>query len=250
MTALTRSQEKFTEDKEQKTALDHVLHIVLGLLDTDPLVKAIKLDGCEYMQHFIRMQVEDIACLQYINDDGLKMTIPTWYQEYMRIFKKYCYHKHQTTTPLNDNWLYLTKNDFDLWTKQYYPSFKRPEPSLLNCPSSTQEGTNLQYNKDALHYILENVLDLDCDSQITKTVISLGITTVPELLLITIEDITNLQYSHGDRDVHKTLYSVTIDCFQGYMLHREESNNPVGQSWFSITVKDIDKYVMTDHYCS
>jgi hypothetical protein len=149
--ALTRTQENDTE----KIALDHVLHTVLGLSDTDPLVKAIKLDGCEHMRHFIRMIVDDIAhrCvfnvqyrqltvdnivyLQYINDDGLKITIPTWYQEYMKIFKEYCYHKHQITTPLYNNWLYLTKDDFDLWTKQNFPNFKRPVPSLSTCPSST-----------------------------------------------------------------------------------------------------------------
>jgi hypothetical protein len=32
------------------------------------------------------------------------------------------------------------------------------------------------------------------------------------------------------------------------MLLRKESNNPVDQSWFSITANDIDEYVMTDHY--
>ena len=136
MTALTRAQEKGTEDKEQKAALDHVLHIVLGLPDTDPLVKAIKLDGCEHIQHFIRIRVENIACLQYINDDGLKMTIPTWYQEYMKIFKEYCHYKHQTATHLYNNWLYLTKNNFDLWTKQNVPYFKRPRPPISKYPSS------------------------------------------------------------------------------------------------------------------
>ena len=58
------------------------------------LVKEIKLDGCEYMRHFIIMQVKDIAHLQYNNNDGLNITIPTWYQEYMKIFKEYYYHKH------------------------------------------------------------------------------------------------------------------------------------------------------------
>ena len=44
-------------------------------------------------------------------------------------------------------------------------------------------------------------------------------------------------------------YSITVDCLQGYMLYREESND-VGQSWFSITTKYIDEYVMIDHYCN
>ena len=132
----------------------------------------------------------------------------------MKIFKEYCSHKHQITTPLYNNWLYLTKDDFDLWTKKNFPNFKRPGPSLSTCPSSTQEVTEMQYNKDALWYILEDVLELDTYSQITKTIVSLGITTVPELLLMTIEDITNLQYSHGNKGVHKTIYSVTMDCFQ------------------------------------
>ena len=48
----------------------------------------------------------------------------------------------------------------------------------------------------------------------------------------------------------KLQYSITIDCLQGYMLHRKESNNPVDQSWFSITATDIDEYVMTGHYCN
>jgi hypothetical protein len=133
MTALTRTQENDTE----KIALDHIIHTVLGLPDTDPLVKAIKLDGCEHMRHFIRMTVDDIAHLKYNNDDGLKITIPTWYQAYMKVFKEYCYHKHQITTPLYNNWLYLTKNDFDLWTKQNFPNFKRLGPPLSTCPSST-----------------------------------------------------------------------------------------------------------------
>ena len=69
MKALTRAQEKVTEDMKQKAFLNHDLHIVIGLPDIDPLVKVIKLDGCEYIQHFIRIRVENIACLQYINDD-------------------------------------------------------------------------------------------------------------------------------------------------------------------------------------
>ena len=46
----------------------------------------------------------------------------------------------------------------------------------------------------------------------------------------------------------KLQYSITIDCLQGYMLHRKEYNDHVGQSWFSIIAKDIDEYVMTDYY--
>ena len=117
MTVVTRAQENDTDDRTQKDALDHILITVLGLPDTDPLVKAIKLDGCEHIRNFIRMTVDDIAHLKFNNDDGLKITIPTWYQEYMKIFKEYCYHKHQIPTPLYNNWLYLTKDDFDLWTK-------------------------------------------------------------------------------------------------------------------------------------
>ena len=48
----------------------------------------------------------------------------------------------------------------------------------------------------------------------------------------------------------KLQYSITNDCLQGYMLHQKEYNDPVGQSWFSITTKDIDEYVMTYHYYS
>ena len=88
------------------------------------------------------------------------------------------------------------------------------------------------------------------NSKVTKTVVSLGITTVSELLQITLEDITNFQYFHGDSSMTKIQYSITIDCLQGYMLNRKESNDPVGQSWFSIIAEDIDEYVMTDHYFS
>ena len=49
MTALTSPQEKGTIDREQHATLYHVLHIVHGLLDTGPLVKAIKLNGCEHI---------------------------------------------------------------------------------------------------------------------------------------------------------------------------------------------------------
>ena len=94
MMAVTRAQENNTEDGTQKDDLDHILHTVLELIDTDPLVKAIRLDGCEHMRNFIRMQAKDIARLQYNNDGGLKITILTWYQEYTNIFKIYCYNKH------------------------------------------------------------------------------------------------------------------------------------------------------------
>ena len=49
MMVLTRAQETYAEDKEHKATLDHVLHEVLGLPYADPLVKVIKLDGCEHM---------------------------------------------------------------------------------------------------------------------------------------------------------------------------------------------------------
>ena len=91
----------------------------------------------------------------------------------------------------------LTKNDFDSWAKQYFPYFKILELS------STQDVIALQYNKDALHYILKDVLDLGSNSQIAKSVISFGTTTVSELLQITIEDITNLQYYHGNSGMVK-----------------------------------------------
>ena len=94
MMVLPRAQEKGAEDKEQKADPTHVLHTVLGLLDTDHLVNAIKLAGCEHMRHFIRMQVKDITHLQYNNDDGLQIIIPTWYQENIQVLKEYHYHKH------------------------------------------------------------------------------------------------------------------------------------------------------------
>ena len=49
MMVLTRAQETYAEDKEHKATLDHVLHEVLGLPYAYPLVKVIKLDGCEHM---------------------------------------------------------------------------------------------------------------------------------------------------------------------------------------------------------
>ena len=196
----------------------------------------------------MRLQVENIVCLQYNNDDGFKTSIPTWYQAYIRIFKGYCSYKHKNTSPLYNNWMSLTKNEFDLWTKRNFPDFKRPEISLSSCPSSTQEVPNLQYEREALHYILEDVLELDSNSQITKTIISLGTTTVSELLQITFEDIINLQYSHGNSDMTKIQYLTTIDCFQGYISYRKEYNYHADQSWFSITATDIDDYAMTDHY--
>ena len=83
-----------------------------------------------------------------------------------------------------------------MWTKHNFPYFKRLEPSLSTCPSSTQEVTNVQYNNDALHYILEDVLDIDINNKTIKTFISRGTTPVIELLQINIEDINNSRYSN------------------------------------------------------
>ena len=47
--AVTRAQENNTEDGTQKDDLDHILHTILGLPDTDSLGKVIKLDGYEHM---------------------------------------------------------------------------------------------------------------------------------------------------------------------------------------------------------
>ena len=100
------------ENKEKKAVLDHVFHKVLGLTDTDPLVQAIKLDGITDILDVVTFSDKDLEYLQYITDNGFKMDIPTWHQDYMKIFREYFYHRQNTAAPLYNNWLTLTKNDF------------------------------------------------------------------------------------------------------------------------------------------
>ena len=109
------------ENKEKKAVLDHVFHKVLGLTDTDPLVQAIKLDGITDILDVVTFSDKDLEYLQYITDDGFKMTIPTWYQDYTNIFIEYVYYRHNTTAPLHNNWLSLTNNIFYLRINNYFP---------------------------------------------------------------------------------------------------------------------------------
>ena len=73
--------------KEKKAVLDHAFHKVLGLTDINPLVREIRIDGIVDISDFVTsFSSRDIVYLQYSTDNGLKMDIPTWHQDYIKIF--------------------------------------------------------------------------------------------------------------------------------------------------------------------
>ena len=65
------------KNKEKKAVLHHVFHKVLGLIDTDPLVQGIKLDGIIDVLDVVKFSDKDLEYLQYITDNRFKMNIPT-----------------------------------------------------------------------------------------------------------------------------------------------------------------------------
>ena len=105
-----------------RETLSHILHTVFDVDNTDPLSKALQFYG---ILDFINMSVTTNHELQNHN-------IPSWQRLYITLFQDYFYWQQEHGTSLLNNWASLTKDNFDQWIKEEFPSFKKPPCQLIS----------------------------------------------------------------------------------------------------------------------
>ena len=287
-----------------RETLSHILHTVFDVDNTDPLSKALQFYG---ILDFINMSVTTNHELQNHN-------IPSWQRLYITLFQDYFYWRQEHGTSLLNNWASLTKDDFDQWIKEEFPSFKKPPCQLISSSLYNQRKTfharvnspcgelgqiihssrtlnhNLcqsefygelnqsnsipeepkendicitmsthQENIDSLQHIL-NIFDHDADSPLRIAFNKAGIQSISDFITMLPHDIEALSYTDNvniENDAKPDFTSTTplqvvcklhIKILQGYIIYRNNINDPIEDKWTSITSKQIDTYRTSNHW--
>ena len=95
-------------------AFDHVLNVVFEVPKDGPLYKALMKSGDTDIRDTISLSEADIDSLTYDKSDT-ETDVPLSRRDkvLLRIFKHYIIHRSSTGSPIGDDWLSITQEDFD-----------------------------------------------------------------------------------------------------------------------------------------
>jgi len=91
-------------------AFDHLLNVVFGVPMDGPLYKA---SGDTDIRDIISLDEADIDSLTYYRSDTEKdIPLPRWDKALINIFKHYILHCSSIGSPIGNDWLSITPEDF------------------------------------------------------------------------------------------------------------------------------------------
>jgi len=95
-------------------AFDHVLNVVFGVLKDDPLYKALEKSGDTNIRDMISLDETDIGSLTY-DKSATETDLPLSRHDkaLLHIFKCYILHCNLIGSPIGEDWLSITQEDFD-----------------------------------------------------------------------------------------------------------------------------------------
>ena len=243
-----------------KETLIHILHTVFDLADTDLLVRTMKLGRYDILT-FVTMPDTIIENLEKANGN-----IPSWQHAYITMFSEYFYYRQEYGESLHNNWTTLTKHDFEQWIQKYFPSFKKCHPQSSRYHKQTLQTEykdhmekSRQLNINALQHIL-TIFDHDTDSPLRVALNESGIEMISDFITMLPLDIEALTYtfSVGNEDDTEpdftstiplqVIYKGHIKILQGYIIHRINIGDPIKDNWTSITQKQLETYMVSNHW--
>jgi len=95
-------------------AFDHVLNVIFGVLKDDPLYKALEKSGDTDIRDIISLDETDIGSLTY-DKSATETDLPLSRHDkaLLHIFKCYILHRNLIGSPIGEDWLSITQEDFD-----------------------------------------------------------------------------------------------------------------------------------------
>jgi len=98
--------------------------------------------------------------------------------------------------------------------------------------------------KEALSYVLKEVLECENDEPLATSLKQNGIEDISFLICMSYHDINSMDYV-SDKGICKDLdeeRKTDLHTFQAFYHHKLLSDKLVGDNWFEVTPKEFDKY--------
>jgi hypothetical protein len=115
--------------QQAQDALTHVLQMLLGFTDTDPLPLSLTWSGYTDIHHVITMTQDNIDALEYEDDTQVLVTVPSPAWTLLRIFNTYHVYRYEEGDPIGDDWTSITAQEFNDFCIGPYPAIINSSPS-------------------------------------------------------------------------------------------------------------------------
>jgi hypothetical protein len=110
-----------TTRANDEKAFKHVLTNVLGLKDDHQLAKSLSKGGYSEVRQLIAMLEDDIADLKYKDENGNEIALERPHKSLLHFFIGYYRSRAVKGTPIWDDWLSITKEEFkEYWLHDYW----------------------------------------------------------------------------------------------------------------------------------
>jgi hypothetical protein len=103
------------------TELDHIVKNVLGYSDLTELYKSLMDYGARDMYQIVNMPEADVNLLQYVDDTGTTKMLGRADRSLFKIFQAFYYHTVTNGSPLDADWLLVTRDTFRDFRRVYNP---------------------------------------------------------------------------------------------------------------------------------
>jgi hypothetical protein len=117
-----------TRQQAQDT-LTHILQVLLGFNDTDPLPLALVRSGYTDIRHVITMTQEDINALEYEDGNQDVVSVPSPARNLLRVFNAYHVYRYKEGDPIGDGWTSITPQEFNEFRVGVYTVIINPSPA-------------------------------------------------------------------------------------------------------------------------
>ena len=115
--------------QQAQDVLTHVLQLLLGFTDTDPLPLALAQSGYTDIHHVITMTQDDIDALDYEDSNQDVVGVPSPARNLLRIFNAYHVYWYKEGDPIGDGWTSIMPQEFNNFRVSVYTIIINPSPA-------------------------------------------------------------------------------------------------------------------------
>jgi hypothetical protein len=128
--------------EQSKNAFEHVLTVVFGLTQADPLVQALAADEIEDMEDLFLLHPRQIEALSIVDaTTGTATPIRKLRHNLVHVFQHYVIHRQEIGDPIGENWTNITQDQFDTYRR--CPEFIASQKGTTITPSVTGTATQV-----------------------------------------------------------------------------------------------------------
>ena len=127
--------------EQSKNALEHVLTVVFGLPQTDPLVQALTAEGIEDMEELLSLHPRHIDQLSVVDaSTGTATPVRKPRCNLIHAFHQYVIHQEEIGDPIAENWTGITQDQFNAYRRS--PAYIASKKGTTISPASTGTATS------------------------------------------------------------------------------------------------------------